>query len=314
MKHLHESTPTFEDWEGVHEAVAAAYFPHDLHPRAGGAPARSELEVVDLGRARLADIKFGATVAIETEHPGALAVNLQLAGSMESRVAGRTWTVGPGQAMLFPPDTPVRFPAWSTDCRMLGLRVEKATLAREAERVFATSRMRLPRRADLATPMGSAWLRLVRTTFEDARGCADLFNGRGVGDAVTSMLVTGLLMAVVPEDDRGSSPCGPRPVHRVVSALEADPARPWTAADMAEIAGVSVRRLQQAFHDHLGTSPMSHLRAVRLQHVREDLSQGRGETVSDVALSWGFTHLGRFSADYRRRFGELPSRTLSRRP
>jgi AraC-like DNA-binding protein len=33
-------------------------------------------------------------------------------------------------------------------------------------------------------------------------------------------------------------------------------------------------------------------------------------TVTQVAYDNGFYHLGRFSADYRRLFGELPSKTL----
>jgi AraC-like DNA-binding protein len=37
------------------------------------------------------------------------------------------------------------------------------------------------------------------------------------------------------------------------------------------------------------------------------------ETVGDVAMRHGFTHLGRFSVEYRRRFGEAPSATLARR-
>ena len=35
-------------------------------------------------------------------------------------------------------------------------------------------------------------------------------------------------------------------------------------------------------------------------------------TVKEVATRWGFSHLGRFSRDYQRRFGEAPSETLSR--
>ena len=35
------------------------------------------------------------------------------------------------------------------------------------------------------------------------------------------------------------------------------------------------------------------------------------ETVTAIALRWGFTHLARFSGQYRARFGELPSQTLS---
>jgi len=35
-------------------------------------------------------------------------------------------------------------------------------------------------------------------------------------------------------------------------------------------------------------------------------------TVTAVAMDHGFFQLGRFSADYRRAFGELPSETLGR--
>ena len=36
-------------------------------------------------------------------------------------------------------------------------------------------------------------------------------------------------------------------------------------------------------------------------------------TISDLAMSWGFTHMGRFSVEYRRHFGETPSETLKRK-
>ncbi|UCG61547.1 MAG: helix-turn-helix domain-containing protein [Candidatus Zixiibacteriota bacterium] len=35
-------------------------------------------------------------------------------------------------------------------------------------------------------------------------------------------------------------------------------------------------------------------------------------TIADVANHWGFWHMGQFSADYRRLFGELPLETLRR--
>ena len=37
---------------------------------------------------------------------------------------------------------------------------------------------------------------------------------------------------------------------------------------------------------------------------------GRLAGLTDLALRWGFSHLGRFAQDYRRAFGEPPSRTL----
>jgi transcriptional regulator GlxA family with amidase domain len=59
---------------------------------------------------------------------------------------------------------------------------------------------------------------------------------------------------------------------------------------------------------------MSYLREIRLQHVRKDLSAAdpTETTVTEIATRWGFLHPGRFSAQYRERFGEPPSATLRR--
>ncbi|MFJ6134150.1 AraC family transcriptional regulator [Janibacter terrae] len=312
MRHLLQSAPRFEDWEGVHDALSNAYFPHAMHPKAVSGAAASGIEVVDLDSCRLARIKFGATVGIDSDHPGAVAVNIPLSGHLASRIGSMNYDAAPGRATAFPADTPAHMPAWAPDLVVLGLRIDSAHLHRESERVFARKGVRLPTDIDLRTPAGAAWLRMARTTFDNARESGGLlYQDPQVAGAVASMLVTGLLLAAVPEEPTAREALRPRPVHRAVAAMEADPARAWTPADLAEIAGVSVRRLQQAFREHLGTTPFAHLHDVRLERIHDDLVHGRGASVTDVALSWGVTHLGRFAAAYRARYGELPSRTLA---
>jgi AraC family ethanolamine operon transcriptional activator len=34
--------------------------------------------------------------------------------------------------------------------------------------------------------------------------------------------------------------------------------------------------------------------------------------VADIAIRWGFWHMGQFARDYRAMFGELPSETLKK--
>ncbi|AGM02606.1 helix-turn-helix transcriptional regulator [Amycolatopsis keratiniphila] len=102
-------------------------------------------------------------------------------------------------------------------------------------------------------------------------------------------------------------------VRRAMTYCEEHAAEPVSIGELAMAARVSVRALQQAFRTDLGLTPMEYLRRVRLDHVHQDLlaiAQGRAEgTVTDVALRWGFTHLGRFSGFYRDTYGKLPSET-----
>jgi AraC-like DNA-binding protein len=42
----------------------------------------------------------------------------------------------------------------------------------------------------------------------------------------------------------------------------------------------------------------------------QNAEPGHGTSVAAVAARWGFTHLGRFAIEYRRRFGSYPSQTL----
>jgi AraC-like DNA-binding protein len=86
-----------------------------------------------------------------------------------------------------------------------------------------------------------------------------------------------------------------------------------TVSDVASELGVSLRSLQAGFRRWRDTTPNVFLRQIRLQRVRDELRLSGGEAnVTALALRYGFSHLGRFSAYYRSAFGETPSATLRR--
>jgi AraC family ethanolamine operon transcriptional activator len=88
---------------------------------------------------------------------------------------------------------------------------------------------------------------------------------------------------------------------------------PPTIADLCAAVGAGERTIHEAFREHLGTSPIAYLKALRLNAARHALCCGAaGTKVTDIALDWGFLHFGWFSQDYRRLFGETPSQTLQR--
>ena len=90
--------------------------------------------------------------------------------------------------------------------------------------------------------------------------------------------------------------------------------QPLYLDDLCLACGLSRRGLQQIFREKTGTSPMEYLSLRRLHGARQELKAGVGwGGIKAVALKWGFWHLGRFSAKYRRIFGELPSASLEKR-
>ena len=87
---------------------------------------------------------------------------------------------------------------------------------------------------------------------------------------------------------------------------------PVSAWSMAQAAGVSQKTLELAFRQAMGMTPGKYLMLTRLNGAHHELADAiRGQhTVTEVALRWGFSHIGRFSGAYRQLFGELPSQTL----
>ncbi len=133
------------------------------------------------------------------------------------------------------------------------------------------------------------------------------------GRSALRRVVTAFVLAAMPESEDAVRHARPRIVKRVLDEMHDDPARVWTAAEMAEVAGVSVRRLQEGFRQYVGRSPSECLLDIRLERVHADLVDADDSTtVTDVAVRWGFTHTGRFASSFRRKYGLLPSEVLRR--
>ena len=75
-------------------------------------------------------------------------------------------------------------------------------------------------------------------------------------------------------------------------------------------AGVSWRTLDYAFQEQFGMTPQAYIRAIRLDQARRHLRAAMFPTIADCANHSGYWHMGKFAADYRAQFGELPSATL----
>lgn len=168
---------------------------------------------------------------------------------------------------------------------------------------------------DLTSGPGLALVQLVETACNGLRGDAPLRQSpmalASLGDAVTH-----LILEAAPHrySDQLSTPAplpAPRHVKWAIEFMHAHISEPISMDDIAAAAKVSVRTLQQGFRQFRMTTPMAYLHEIRLTAAHQDLMNADAvQSVADVALKWGFTHLGRFAADYKKRFGVLPSQTL----
>jgi len=85
--------------------------------------------------------------------------------------------------------------------------------------------------------------------------------------------------------------------------------------ELARRAHMSPRSLYGLFERTVGLTPNRYIRQKKLERVHACLSDPTCgyRNVTELAMDYGFLHLGRFSEIYRRQFGELPTETLKRR-
>ncbi|QHE70373.1 AraC family transcriptional regulator [Rhodococcus sp. WAY2] len=299
------------DWDAASRAVAGAYFPHTLTDLSPDGSLKLSMRTVDFGPVTLGRLGWGADVSIACDYPGAYEVNIPLSGSLESRSPVGDVVSRPGQATVFRANEPTLISRWSGDCSVLGVKFDSEYLEREADRILGTDvrpKLLLPSQIDLTDASGNSWFRLLRSLTAQLREPSDLLANPVVGPQLAGAITAAFVLAVTPDQDVRRTAPRPRIVKRVLDGLNDDPARAWTAADMAELAGTSVRRLQEGFREYVGRSPSECLLDIRLTRADADLrAREPGVTVSDIAARWGFTHAGRFSAAYRRRYGKSPS-------
>ncbi|MBN9254110.1 MULTISPECIES: helix-turn-helix domain-containing protein [unclassified Mesorhizobium] len=97
-------------------------------------------------------------------------------------------------------------------------------------------------------------------------------------------------------------------VDATLAILEAKPQSPVSVSAVCGILGVGERTLERAFQECLGVNPRAYERERRLRAAHGlILTRGDRLSITDIAMSFGFWHLGRFAGAYAALFGCPPS-------
>ena len=266
----------------------------------------------------LDDVRHDGDVETRAGVTPNLVVLWTVEGHAESHVHQHDGAAGPGRILLGSPSVdPIR--VRTRDATMKTVVLAAPLLAKAAGEVVADgpARVRFDGLEPITPEAGNALTaarRYVETTVLGEAGFATPLvlaaAGRLLAATILSAFPNSVTGAASGAHDRNDH--HPVLLRRAMSYVEEHAAEDIGVADIAGAVYVTPRALQYMFRRHLDTTPMNHLRRVRLDQVHHDLVAGDRSTttVAAAAARWGFAHTGRFAVLYRETYGQSPHVTL----
>ena len=299
---------------------------HDV--RCGAGAVDSALYSAGSPRLQMFILRYGPEVEVRPQpFDGFALVQMPLSGSAEIESDGHRLSIGRGEVAVIAPRRSVRL-RWSRDCEQLLLRIPLTLVhdaaVRSAQAPAATALQSAHRLHDGAS---AQWFGLVQSLMELALpDAAD--QPAACNPAWLEHVEQSLAYFLLTQQPTGGAPVLNDAALTLGTPSSADALEPPLAAaerymrsrlcaplsleDLARAAGGSPRTLHMHSKRPFGGGPMVWLRQVRLEAARRMLERDADCLVTDAAMAFGFGHLGRFSAYYRERFGELPRHTARR--
>ncbi|HEX3790396.1 MAG TPA: AraC family transcriptional regulator [Pseudonocardiaceae bacterium] len=273
-----------------------------------------------LGSVGIGDYTFLADTIVDCDDVGATYyVHLPITGRLASRYGGFELIATREAAAVYRPEGGSFHGRWQAGCRALCIGIDRAAVDAALAKLLGDQPASL---GDFALTMNTGrgfartWVDLMASLGRQVGTPNGLLSQPMVAGPLAESVVNGFLMATRHSySDVLAAPVTPaRPlaVRTAVDLMEADPGVPWTVSTLAARCEVGVRTLQAGFRDHLGLSPMTYLRDVRLRRAHQELRAADPfvDSVASIARRWGFGHLGRFAAAHEAKYGQTPLRTL----
>lgn len=168
---------------------------------------------------------------------------------------------------------------------------------------------------DVSRGPGAGLVRLIEFLVRELDQPEGLYASPLARASLHEALLTALLTCAQHDQSQQLAAPGPKVlpgyIRRAEAYIDAHAGGSLTIPDVAAAVGVSVRALQAGFRQYRDSSPKEFLKSRRLERARAQLLRGEpATTVRSTASAAGYTHMSRFAADYKQRFGEAPSDTL----
>ncbi|NLT35728.1 MAG: AraC family transcriptional regulator [Gaiellales bacterium] len=308
------------DHDVVEQETARVLSPHRLFIMTPHHRLDARLDRLPLGQVELVRLQYQADVKVKPGVLGSLyLVTLPLSGRAVQQIGSETVEVNPERGSVASATREFKFKADVEYTQMI-FRIDREALERRCAEVLGhplNQPIDFEPGVDLRSAAGEQWLHMAGFVIGSEAFVENLQIHSRMAQHLEGLVID-LLLTTQPhtysdELERGPSCSSPYYVRRAEEYMRTYPGENISLRSLARVVGVSERSLLAGFRKHRGVSPMAMLRDIRLTGVHEALAQAesREDTVTDIAFSWGFTHLGCFSAAYRRKYGRRPSETLA---
>lgn len=275
---------------------------------------------IDAGSFRLDHGQLPGRLRFDLDPLGIVVVSAMVGGRAEQWCGGTQARFGPADVFICAlPESSARITSAGLDdhyCTVLGLSLLAQVASAEASRRPAPVRFTGLEAVSpaAARQWRSAYSYVDLTLSEPEAARQPLVVGAAGRLLAAAALATFPNTALLDPNAADRRDAGAPTLRRAVAYIEEHAADDLTVADIASAAAVTIRAVQLAFRRHLGTTPMTYLRQVRLAHAHQELlrSDPGVRTVAEIASHWGFANHSRFTASYRRTYGVPPSHTLKR--
>ncbi len=294
--------------------IAHAFSPHSLTVLDGDLDV--QMYYTELPAMGVALLSYGATARIETKLNTWFGAIYPLSGTVEAAGPRERHTAGADGAIVLSPSEQLTI-TFSAEATVLIVKMDRVAVERAAIRAYSrplTGPLLFHMAMDRSGGKAGTFWRLAELLVRELGT-----PGAGIREPAIAtqmeLLMFQTLLAAQPTVEGAIDLDKPRLAPGYVKLAEAYMASHADEAidlpALCKAAGVSRRTLYDGFQKYRGVSPMLYLKNIRLERVRQMLLRAdHGTSVTDAALAWGFSQLGRFSGEYKKRFGESPSDTL----
>lgn len=267
-------------------------------------------------------LSYGTEVTVLIDSDNRLScycLSLPEIGFQELTANSKSSQSSPGHAIILSPYD-IQSLSISSECRVLHVALPISSVQQSLTEILRRSvdkPLIFEPSMDAINGTSGSWWRMVKYLLDECNYNFNLYNQLVFSRDIENSLIKGLILSQpnnYSAEIQSIFTSAPPPfLLNAKRYICANAKKNIYLEDIRCAAGVSRIKLFEGFKNHFGCSPMAYLRKYRLIMIRQDiLIKKTNVNIASIAFEWRMNHLGRFSRDYQKLFGEYPRDTIKR--